>query len=82
MLPISLPRQHQLVPNSDPSLGAGAGELVKIGNRTECAILEMAHGLGGDMSPSAQQDHVLKAFPFSSERKRMSTLVAIPKGEG
>ncbi|KAK9802895.1 hypothetical protein WJX73_002795 [Symbiochloris irregularis] len=58
------------------------GELVKIGNRTECAILEMAHGLGGDMSLLTQQDHVLKTFPFSSERKRMSTLVAIPKGDG
>ncbi|GAX83649.1 hypothetical protein CEUSTIGMA_g11073.t1 [Chlamydomonas eustigma] len=52
------------------------------GNRTECAMLEFAqHLLGREAAQKldlvAERSQALMVFPFTSERKRMSTLVAI-----
>jgi Ca2+ transporting ATPase len=48
----------------------------QIGNKTECALLEMAHKFGYEFKNirDKQKDKILKIFPFSSERKRMSTI--------
>lgn len=54
---------------------AGAdGQVALVGNRTECGLLQLASSLGADYQVARQESQVLRAFPFSSERKRMSTL--------
>ena len=54
----------------------GAVELV--GNRTECGLLQMATALGADYEAIRREGRVLRMFPFSSERKRMTSLVSQP----
>ena len=54
----------------------GAVELV--GNRTECGLLQMAAALGADYEAIRREGRVLRMFPFSSERKRMTSLVSQP----
>ncbi len=54
----------------------GAFELV--GNRTECGLLQMATALGADYEAIRREGSVLRMFPFSSERKRMTSVVAQP----
>ena len=54
----------------------GAFELV--GNRTECGLLQMAAALGADYEAIRRKGSVLRMFPFSSERKRMTSVVAQP----
>lgn len=51
-----------------------------MGNRTECGLLQMAAGLGADYEEIRRQGRVLRSFPFSSERKRMTSLTAQPGG--
>lgn len=57
-----------------------AGGMLKVGNRTECALLALSEGLGVPYARLRSQNkpHVLRVFPFSSERKRMSTLITLP----
>lgn len=45
-----------------------------MGSRTECALLQLAGRLGADYQAAREAAATLRAFPFSSERKRMSTL--------
>ena len=40
-------------------------------------MLEMAHGLGGNMDPEQTRADVVRVLPFSSDRKRMSTIVEL-----
>ncbi len=54
----------------------GAVELV--GNRTECGLLQMAVALGADYQALRKEGQVLRTFPFSSERKRMTSIVSEP----
>lgn len=56
--------------------GAGCGPL-KVGNRTECALLALVAGLGADYGAARARHRPAAVAPFSSERKRMSTL-AVP----
>ena len=51
---------------------------MKIGNRTECGLLQMALGLGADYEGIRAQAEQLRVLPFSSDRKRMSIIVAEP----
>ena len=55
--------------------------MLKVGNRTECALLALSESLGVAYAElrSQNQPHVLRVFPFSSERKRMSTLTFLPE---
>ena len=55
-----------------------AVELVKVGNRTECALLQLALGLGANYEDIREQADQLRVLPFSSDRKRMSVIVAEP----
>ncbi len=49
-----------------------------MGNRTECGLLQMAAALGADYEAIRREGSVLRMFPFSSERKRMTSVVAQP----
>eukprot|EP01114_Cavostelium_apophysatum_P019580 TRINITY_DN634_c0_g1_i1.p1 TRINITY_DN634_c0_g1~~TRINITY_DN634_c0_g1_i1.p1 ORF type:complete len:979 (-),score=333.99 TRINITY_DN634_c0_g1_i1:136-3072(-) len=47
-----------------------------IGSKTECALLVLSNKMGHDYAKVRKEQNVLTLFPFSSDRKRMSTLVA------
>jgi magnesium-transporting ATPase (P-type) len=49
-----------------------------VGNRTECGLLQLVSGLGADYAAVRAAADTLRVFPFSSERKRMSTLTRQP----
>jgi P-type Ca2+ transporter type 2B len=38
----------------------------QIGNKTECALLEMAYKMGFDYKKARNRDKIKKIFPFSS----------------
>ena len=46
-----------------------------IGSKTECALLLFAHKLEQDYSEIRKKHKVLASFPFSSDKKRMSTII-------
>lgn len=46
-----------------------------IGNKTEGALLVLSNKLGHEYAQIRKQQKVLTKFPFSSDRKRMSTLI-------
>ncbi len=52
------------------------GRPLQVGSRTECALLALAAGLGADYAATRGAARLLAVAPFSSDRKRMSTLVA------
>jgi Ca2+ transporting ATPase len=51
-------------------------EFEQIGNKTECALLEMAHKFGYDFQTyrDREKEKILKIFPFSSEKKKMTVI--------
>ena len=63
-----------------PMLRPGGGPL-QVGSRTECALLALAAGLGDDYAAARERHRQAAVAPFSSERKRMSTLAmpAVPR---
>lgn len=54
-----------------------SGKPVMIGNRTDCAIVGFCRALGFDYVKSREEHPLDGLIPFSSKRKRMSTLVGI-----
>jgi len=57
------------------------------GNATECALIKLAYDLGwpvpqvrATVAPATPHAWWVHAFPFSSSRKRMSCVVALPHG--
>lgn len=46
----------------------------QIGNKTECALLEMALRLGFNYKEYRNKENIVKVFPFSSKIKSMSTV--------
>ena len=46
----------------------------QIGNKTECALLELAFELGYDYQNYRERDEIKRLIPFSSKRKRMTTV--------
>ena len=65
-----------MMPLSRADDADGGTELV--GDRTECGLLQMTAALGADYVQMRREGRVLRAFPFSSERKRMSSIVSQP----
>ena len=55
-----------------------ADGVVKVGNRTECALLELCSGLGGSWTRIRAGHELVRRYPFSSDRKRMSSLTFNP----
>lgn len=64
--------------NANPKItgqpGSAKIQSEQLGNKTECAILEMIYVLGTDYKKSRDKNKIIKAFPFSSMRKKMTTL--------
>ena len=50
------------------------------GNKTECALLEVAYRMGYDYEKIRNRDRIRKIFPFSSEKKKMATVYEDEKG--
>nr|CAI38970.1 PMCA20 [Paramecium tetraurelia] len=59
-----------------------SGKFEHIGNKTECALLEMCYKFGYDFRQIRQNmgEKIKKKFPFSSEKKKM-TIILDPKGD-
>ena len=53
----------------------------QVGNKTECALLEMAFEMGYDYKELRQKDKQKKTFPFSPEKKKMCTVYEDDKGK-
>lgn len=51
-----------------------SGEFVRVGNRTECALLELCSKLGVEVGSLQQAHQILQVIPFSSDRKRMTSV--------
>ncbi|KAJ3400440.1 hypothetical protein HDU80_006965 [Chytriomyces hyalinus] len=52
-----------------------------IGSKTEVALLEFTNKLGRSYQQDRQNSQVLEVIPFSSDRKRMSTIIKIPENQ-
>ena len=65
-----------MTPLSEAADADGGTELV--GDRTECGLLQMTAALGADYVQMRREGRVLRAFPFSSERKRMTSIISQP----
>ena len=59
-------------------MGFCCAGLELVGDRTECAMLEAVMRAGGDYKEARERATILHSYPFSSDRKRMSTLVLPP----
>ena len=61
--------------NSTANVNFGGSGLGFIGNPTECALLVAANSAGCDYKISRAKAKIAHVFPFSSEKKNMTTLV-------
>lgn len=50
------------------------GKFEQIGNKTECSLLELAFEFDYNYKNYRPSDKILKIIPFSSERKRMTSV--------
>lgn len=50
------------------------GKFKQIGNKTECALLEMSYKLGSNFIDIRNSMKAINTVPFSSDRKRMSVI--------
>jgi Ca2+ transporting ATPase len=55
------------------------GVFEQIGNKTECALIEMSYKLGNDFREIRKSEDIISTVPFSSERKRMSVICKLTK---
>lgn len=62
--------------NASPTIAFKGKDVMnnQIGNKTDCALLEMAFRMGYDYKKYRNKDQQLKVFPFSSEKKKMATV--------
>jgi len=63
--------------NSTAYLQKKGNTVLQIGNKTECAMLTFAEGFGVKYEALRQAARVQRIYSFTSERKRMSTMVKI-----
>ncbi len=64
--------------NSTALLEHKDGQVIYLGNPSECALLMLLERWGVDWRTRRNRAHVTHQFSFNSERKRMSTLTSIP----
>jgi len=57
------------------------GKVESVGAKTECALLLLAGDLGFDYQKLRDDNEVIKVYPFSSEKKRMSSVMAKEGGK-
>ena len=70
--------------SANPKFVQDRGQPLKIdqiGNKTECALLEVAYRMGYDYEKFRNRDRIKKIFPFSSEKKKMATCYEDDKGK-
>lgn len=62
--------------NANPVITTQQGKIgiEQLGNKTECALLEMAYRMGYDYKKIRNRDKIKKIFPFSSAKKKMATV--------
>jgi len=51
-----------------------------VGAKTECALIQLVENMGEDYENLRDKANIKKVFPFSSKKKRMSTLIETEKG--
>ncbi|KAL4486593.1 hypothetical protein ABPG73_003897 [Tetrahymena malaccensis] len=56
------------------------GKFQQNGNKTECALLELAYQFDVDYRNYRPSDNIIKVIPFSSDRKRMTTVYQPKEG--
>ena len=56
------------------------GKLVKDGNKTDCAMIELIDNWGYPLQMYRPSDSILRSLPFNSVRKRMTTIVKTNRG--
>ncbi len=59
---------------ADKLLLTCADAFVRVGNRTECALLELCAKLGVEVGTLQQAHQIVQVYPFSSDRKRMTSI--------
>jgi Ca2+ transporting ATPase len=62
--------------SANPTITRQGGEITnsQVGNKTECALLEMSFRMGYDYKKFRTRENMLKVFPFSSAKKKMATV--------
>eukprot|EP00826_Nyctotherus_ovalis_P026723 TRINITY_DN2084_c0_g1_i8.p1 TRINITY_DN2084_c0_g1~~TRINITY_DN2084_c0_g1_i8.p1 ORF type:complete len:632 (-),score=147.38 TRINITY_DN2084_c0_g1_i8:394-2289(-) len=55
------------------------GKAKHVGNATECALLSFAYSLGVNYLELRKREREILTVPFSSRRKRMTTVVRVPE---
>lgn len=68
--------------SASPTIARQGTEITnnQVGNKTECALLEMAFRMGYDYKKFRNKDNQSRIFPFSSEKKKMATCFSDEKG--
>ncbi|CAD8177614.1 unnamed protein product [Paramecium octaurelia] len=67
--------------NANPTKDKNSNRWIQIGNKTECALIELADLFGFKYGNYRQNDKILRQIPFSSKRKKMSTAVLNQKNQ-
>ncbi|CAD8100171.1 unnamed protein product [Paramecium sonneborni] len=67
--------------NANPTKDKSTNRWIQIGNKTECALIELADVFGYKYSNYRQNDKILRQIPFSSRRKKMSSVVLNQKNQ-
>ena len=65
--------------NSDANPIRKGASFEQIGNKTECALLEMSYNLGYNFEEIRREVKSINSVPFSSARKRMSVIYNLEK---
>ena len=66
--------------NSNANVTTEEGKDSFIGNPTECALLVAARKAGWDYTKKREEADIVHIFPFSSQKKDMSTILRTPEG--
>lgn len=70
--------------NANPKFEQEKGGALKVeqnGNKTECALMEMAYNMGYDYTKFRRSENIPKTFPFSSSKKKMATVFKDERGK-
>ena len=66
--------------NSNANVTTEEGKDSFIGNLAECALLVAARKAGWDYTKKREEADIVHIFPFSSQKKDMSTILRTPEG--
>jgi magnesium-transporting ATPase (P-type) len=71
---------HGICQNSTANPVIEINHSQQIGNKTECATLELAFRLGYDYKKVRNKERIIVSYPFSSARKKMTTIYRADDG--